>query len=76
VTQLQQRRKGLFHRHGETVGGDHHRLFVVVTADPRRAARARAARRSPLKKIISRNGSSGQAISSSAIIGCDTTLDT
>ena len=41
MTQLQQRRKSLFHRHGETVGGDHHRLFVIVAADPGRAARAR-----------------------------------
>ncbi|SSL80628.1 Uncharacterised protein [Klebsiella pneumoniae] len=41
VTQLQQRRKGLFHRHGKAVGRYHHRLLVVVTADPRRAARAR-----------------------------------
>ena len=40
------------------------------------APRERAGRRSPLKKIISSSGSSGQAISRMAIGGCDTTLAT
>ena len=73
VAQLQHGGKVLFHRHGETVGGDDHRLLVFVAAGPRRAARGEA-RRSRLKNSIGTNGRSGAAISSSAIIGWETTV--